>query len=69
MVEADLDQRLAVDKPPIRRREDGHGYDEILSKFNNPLELAEVVKAQGLHRSLLPLVQLPPDLSDGGRRN
>ena len=47
VVEADLDQRLAVDKPPIRRREDGHGYDEILSKFNNPLELAEVVKAQG----------------------
>lgn len=43
----DLDQRLAVDKPPIRRREDGHGYDEILSKFNNPLELAEVVKSQG----------------------
>lgn len=43
----DLDQRLAVDKPPIRRRDDGHGYDEILSKFNNPLELAEVVKAQG----------------------
>ena len=47
VVEADLDQRLAVDKPPIRRREDGHGYDEILSKFNNPLELAEVVKSQG----------------------
>ena len=47
VVEADLDQRLAVDKPPIRRREDGHGYDEILSKFNNPLELAEVLKAQG----------------------
>ena len=47
VVAADLDQRLAVDKPPIRRREDGHGYDEILSKFNNPLELAEVVKAQG----------------------
>lgn len=46
-VAADLDQRLAVDKPPIRRREDGHGYDEILSKFNNPFELAEVVKSQG----------------------
>lgn len=46
-VAADLDQRLAVDKPPIRRREDGHGYDEILSKFHNPLELAEIVKAQG----------------------
>ncbi|HEY7821839.1 MAG TPA: hypothetical protein VIG24_03340, partial [Acidimicrobiia bacterium] len=47
VVAADLDQRLAVDKPPIRRRDDGHGYDEILSKFNNPFELAEVVKAQG----------------------
>lgn len=46
-VAADLDQRLAVDKPPIRRRDDGHGYDEILSKFNNPFELAEVVKSQG----------------------
>lgn len=46
-VASDLDARLAVDKPPIRRREDGHGYDEILSKFNNPLELAEVVKSQG----------------------
>lgn len=46
-VAVDLDQRLAVDKPPIRRREDGHGYDEILSKFNNPFELADVVKSQG----------------------
>ena len=46
-VASDLDKRLAIDKPPIRRREDGHGYDEILSKFNNPFELAEVVKAQG----------------------
>lgn len=47
VVAADLDRRLAVDKPPMRRRDDGHGYDEILSKFNNPLELAEVVKAHG----------------------
>jgi len=47
IVASDLDQRLAVDKPPIRRREDGHGYDEILSRFHNPLELAEVVKRHG----------------------
>lgn len=47
VVALDLDQRLAVDKPPVRRREDGHGYDEILSKFNNPFELAEVVKSHG----------------------
>lgn len=46
-VAADLDGRLAVDKPPIRRREDGHGYDEILSKFHNPLELADLVRAHG----------------------
>ena len=47
VVAADLDQRLAVDKPPIRRRDDGHGYDEILARFHNPLELAEVVKRHG----------------------
>lgn len=46
-VAADLDQRLAVDKPPIRRREDGHGYDEILARFHNPFELAEVVRSHG----------------------
>ena len=46
-VAADLDQRLAVDLPPVRRRDDGHGYDEILARFHNPFELAEVVRAQG----------------------
>lgn len=46
-VAADLDTRLAVDLPPVRRREDGYGYDEVLSRFHNPFELAEVVKAQG----------------------
>ena len=43
----DLDSRLAVDKPPVRRRDDGLGYDEILSRFHNPFELADVVRAQG----------------------
>ena len=46
-VAADLDTRLAVDMPPVRRRDDGYGYDEVLSRFHNPFELAEVVKAQG----------------------
>lgn len=46
-VAVDLDQRLAVDKPPIRRREDGHGYDEILAKFHNPFDLADVVQSHG----------------------
>ncbi len=46
-VARDLDNRLAVDKPPVRTRPTGDGYDEILSRFHNPFELAEVVKAQG----------------------
>jgi SAM-dependent methyltransferase len=46
-VAADLDTRLAVDMPPVRRRDDGYGYDEVLSRFHNPFELADVVSAQG----------------------
>ena len=45
IVSADLDQRLAVDKPPKRTRPTGDGYDEILSKFHNPFELSEIVKS------------------------
>jgi SAM-dependent methyltransferase len=47
IVSVDLDQRLAVDKPPKRTRPTGDGYDEILSKFHNPFELAEIVKSFG----------------------
>lgn len=46
-VETDLDQRLAVDKPPKRTRPTGDGYDEILSRFHNPFELSEIVKSFG----------------------
>ena len=46
-VTADLDTRLAVDLPPVRRRDDGYGYDEVLSRFHNPFELADVVRAEG----------------------
>ena len=46
-VAADLDTRLAVDMPPVRRRDDGYGYDEVLSRFHNPFELADVVRAEG----------------------
>jgi SAM-dependent methyltransferase len=48
VVEADLNQRLAVDKPPKRVWDkDAPAYDEILAKFHNPFELAEVVKKHG----------------------
>ncbi len=47
IVSADLDQRLAVDKPPKRTRPTGDGYDEILSKFHSPFELSEIVKSFG----------------------
>jgi 2-polyprenyl-3-methyl-5-hydroxy-6-metoxy-1,4-benzoquinol methylase len=45
VVETDLDQRLAVNKPPLRTRPTGDGYDEILSRFHNPFELADLVKS------------------------
>jgi 2-polyprenyl-3-methyl-5-hydroxy-6-metoxy-1,4-benzoquinol methylase len=48
VVATDLDQRLAVDKPPKRTWDkDAPAYDEILARFHNPFELAEVVKAEG----------------------
>jgi cyclopropane fatty-acyl-phospholipid synthase-like methyltransferase len=47
VVAADLDARLAVDKPPKRTRPTGDGYDEILARFHNPFELADVVRAHG----------------------
>lgn len=47
VVSDDLDARLAVDKPPVRTRPTGDGYDEILSRFHNPFELAESVRAHG----------------------
>jgi 2-polyprenyl-3-methyl-5-hydroxy-6-metoxy-1,4-benzoquinol methylase len=47
IVSTDLDQRLAVDKPPKRTRPTGDGYDEILSRFHNPFELSEIVKLFG----------------------
>ena len=46
-VSRDLDNRLAVDKPPVRTRPTGDGYDEILSRFHNPFELQELVRTQG----------------------
>ena len=44
----DLDQRLAVDKPPKREWDkDAPAYDEILARFHNPFELSDVVAQQG----------------------
>jgi len=47
VVADDLDQRLAVHKPAVRTRPTGDGYDEILARFHNPFELAELVRAHG----------------------
>ena len=47
-VASDLDLRLAVDKPPIRTWDkDAPAYDEILARFHNPFELADVVRGEG----------------------
>lgn len=47
VVAQDLDTRLAVDKPPVRTRPTGDGYDQILSKFHNPFELSDLVQSHG----------------------
>lgn len=47
VVARDLDARLATDKPPVRTRPTGDGYDEILSRFHNPFELADRVRDHG----------------------
>lgn len=47
VVAQDLETRLAVDKPPVRTRPTGDGYDEILSRFHNPFELADLVRGLG----------------------
>lgn len=47
-VRAELEPRLAMDKPPKRTgTADKPGYDEILAKFHNPFELSELVQAEG----------------------
>jgi 2-polyprenyl-3-methyl-5-hydroxy-6-metoxy-1,4-benzoquinol methylase len=47
-VRAELEPRLAMDKPPARTgTPEAPGYDEILSKFHNPLELADLVESEG----------------------
>lgn len=48
IVVAGLRDRLAMDKPPKREWDvNGPAYDEILAKFHNPFELAELVRAHG----------------------
>ena len=48
VVRGGLEDRLAMDKPPKREWEvDGPAYDEILAKFHNPFELADLVRSCG----------------------
>lgn len=48
VVRAGLEPRLAMNKPPKREWDvNGPAYDEILAKFHNPFELAELVEQSG----------------------
>lgn len=48
VVRSGLEPRLAMDKPPQRTgTKDAPGYDEILAKFHNPLELKDLVESKG----------------------
>lgn len=49
-VATDLESRLRMDMPPVRTSVDqsnAPGYDQILSKFHNPFEVAELFKRHG----------------------
>jgi 2-polyprenyl-3-methyl-5-hydroxy-6-metoxy-1,4-benzoquinol methylase len=49
-VAQELDNRIAVDLPPLRSgSDDGSlpGYDAIVSKFHNPFELTELIERSG----------------------
>ncbi len=51
-VSSEIDSRLAIDVPALRTKveSDGHsgpGFDTILAKFHNPLELVDTFKANG----------------------
>lgn len=48
VVRKGLEPRLAMDKPPQRTgTKDAPGYDEILAKFHNPFELADLAREHG----------------------
>lgn len=48
VVRSGLEPRLAMDKPPRREWDvNGPAYDEILAKFHNPFELADLVREHG----------------------
>lgn len=48
-VEAELDRRCAIDQPAVRAARPGAkmGYDEILARFHNPLELQDTFRSVG----------------------
>ena len=49
-VAAELEPRLAMDKPPKKvGTADAPAYDEILAKFHNPFELSALVESRGFH--------------------
>ncbi len=42
-----LEGILRMDLPPVRRDTEAAGYDEILSRFHNPLEIEELFRRNG----------------------
>jgi 2-polyprenyl-3-methyl-5-hydroxy-6-metoxy-1,4-benzoquinol methylase len=55
IADAELQKRVAMDKPPIRSTNvaGGVGYDKILSKMHNPFEMDASFKAAGFTSSQL----------------
>jgi 2-polyprenyl-3-methyl-5-hydroxy-6-metoxy-1,4-benzoquinol methylase len=67
-VDADLQKRVAMDKPPVRDSNvaGGVGYDQILSKMHNPFEMDDLFKDAGFSSTRLHWYHyhpVPPMLS------
>lgn len=63
-VKTDLEQRLRVDQPPIRKSlaNNEPGYDAILSKFHNPLTIGGLFDKCGFEKTKLHFYHYHPSI-------
>jgi 2-polyprenyl-3-methyl-5-hydroxy-6-metoxy-1,4-benzoquinol methylase len=46
LVSKDLDKRLELSQPPLRKNEDGTSYDLIQAKYHNPFEVVDFMEKE-----------------------
>jgi 2-polyprenyl-3-methyl-5-hydroxy-6-metoxy-1,4-benzoquinol methylase len=53
-VARDLDFRLAIDEPSLKKTENGIiSYDSVMAKFHNPFEVVELFKSEGFRNIII----------------